>query len=234
LLIASHSRNGAFAVFLLEKGADPNAKDAGYTALHTAVLTGDLNMIKALLAHRADPNAELTKGAPLRRNDADPLLYGELAGATPFFLAAKFLEIEMMQTLLSAGANPLTPLKDKTTPLMAVAGITWIGGTDRRGSNYFLPPPPDEDEAMEVVKLAVELGADVTAANDAGDTALHGAAWRGYNKMVLFLLEKGAKLDAKNKRGQTPLAMTKPTTTAYQHVSLESTRTLLLKLGATE
>ena len=234
LLIASHSGHGALAAFVLEKGADPNASGTGYTALHTAVLKGDLALVKALLAHGANPNAELTKGAPLRRNDSDPVLPGELAGATPFFLAAKFLEPAMMRAMAAAGANSLIPTKDKTTPLMAAAGIGWIGGTDRRGANYFLAPPPDENEAMEAVKLAIDFGADVTAANEAGDTAAHGAASRGYNRIIQFFLDKGAKLDAKNKKGQTPLAMTRPATTAYEQIPLESTRDLLRKLGAKE
>jgi len=140
----------------------------------------------------------------------------------------------MMRTLVAAGANPLNPTKDKTTPLLAAAGIGWIGGTDRRGSNHFLAPAPDENEAMQAVKLAVEYGADVTTTNEAGDTALHGAASRGYNTMIRFLLEKGAKLDAKNKNGRTPLGMTKQSSTAYEQVSLESTRDLLIKLGAKE
>jgi ankyrin repeat protein len=234
LLIASHSKQGAFAAFLLDQGADPNVTTTGYTALHTAVLMGDLALVKALLAHGANPNLELTKGAPLRRNDGEPILYGELAGATPFFLASKYLEIEMMKALAAAGANPLTPIKDKTTPLMAAAGIGWIGGADRRGANYFLAVPPDEDQALEAASLAIHLGADVAAANAAGDTALHGASARGYNRMITMLLEKGASLEARNKKGQTPLGMTKQGTSAYEQISLDSTRDLLRKLGAKE
>jgi uncharacterized protein len=234
LLLASHSDQGKFAAFLLDQGADPNASGTGFTALHTAVLMGDLPLVKALLAHGANPNAELTKGAPLRRNDGDPILYGELAGATPFFLAAKYLELEMMRALVAAGANPLTPLKDKTTPLMAAAGIGWIGGADRRGANYFLAPPPDEDKALEAVSLLIQLRADPTAANEAGDTALHGAAAHGYNNMIALLLQKGASIEARNKKGQTPLGMTKQTTSAYEQISLDSTRDLLRKLGAKE
>jgi ankyrin repeat protein len=234
LLLASHSGQGTFATFLLDHGADPNASAAGYTALHTAVLMGDLALVKALLAHEANPNVELTKGAPLRRNDSDPILYGELAGATPLFLAAKYLEIEMIRALVAAGANPLTPMKDKTTPLMAAAGIGWIGGADRRGANYFLVVPPDEDQAMEVVATLIQLGSDVKAANAAGDTALHGAAARGYNRIITLLLEKGASLEARNKKNQTPLGMTKPGTSAYEQISLDSTRDMLRKLGAKE
>jgi len=234
LMIASHSRQSAVAIVLLENGADPNASVPGYTPLHTAALTGDPMLVKSLLAHGANPNAEVTKGAPLRRNDSDPLLPGELAGATPFFLAAKFLEIDIMRTLLAAGANPLIPTKDKTSPLLAASGIGWIGGTDRRGSNHFLAPDPDEDQALEAVKLIVDLGADVTQTNIAGDTALHGAASHGYNKVIQFLLDKGAALNARNKDGQTPMGMTKPRSTAYEQVPLESTRNLLRQLGAKE
>src|SRR6266849_6822325 len=55
------------------------------------------------------------------------------------------------------------------------------------------------DETLEVVKLLLELGADVNAANDHGITALHGAAYKGANKAVQLLVDRGAKLDAQDK-----------------------------------
>jgi hypothetical protein len=79
----------------------------------------------------------------------------------------------------------------------------------------------DEDRALEAARLALDLGADVNAANDAGDTALHGAASKGYDAIVQLLADKGARLEVKNKRGRTPLATAK-----------KSTADLLRKLGA--
>ena len=56
LVLAAHSGNGDVAILLLDKGADPNAAGIGYTALHAAALRDDLSLVKALLAHGADPN----------------------------------------------------------------------------------------------------------------------------------------------------------------------------------
>ena len=128
-------------------------------------------MVKVLLAHGANPNFRLTNGTPIRRTDPDPLLPGEWVGGTPFFLAAKFLETDIMRVLVAGGADPLITIQDQTTPLMAAAGVGWVTGFDRRGI-YLIPAPAvDESKALESVKLTIELGADVTAVNQAGDTA---------------------------------------------------------------
>ena len=57
---------------------------------------------------------------------------------------------------------------------------------------------------LEAVKLVLELGADVNAANNAGDTALHAAAYKGFGSVVQLLVDKGGDMNAKNKRGKTP------------------------------
>src|SRR5262249_2803660 len=67
LVVAAHSGRSAVAQFLLDKGADPNAAGAGYTALHAATLLGDLPLANALLAHKARPDPRLEKGTPVRR-----------------------------------------------------------------------------------------------------------------------------------------------------------------------
>lgn len=234
LLAAAHSGQRDVADVLLEHGADPNACGIGFTALHAAVLMGDLALVKALLAHHANPNAPLTNGAPLRRVDSDPPLPADFAGATPFLLAAKFVEVDIMRALLAAGAEPSTGMKNGTTPLMAAAGLEWPGGVDRRGSNLIAAPSPDEDRTLEAARIAIDLGADVTASNKAGDTALHGAASKGYSRVIQLLVDKGAKLDAKNNAGLTPLALTRTTKSSYGQVSLKSAADLLRKLGATE
>jgi ankyrin repeat protein len=180
--------------------------------LHVAVLRGDLELVKALLAHGANPNIPLTKGTPVLRDNLDLHLRSNLAGATPFFLAAKFVEVEMMRVLAAAHADPLAGLKDGTTPLMAAAGVGWrVAAYTRRDTPTpaSVPPPPDDEETLEAVKLAIALGADVKATNDTGETALHGAAAGGYAPVIQLLVEKGAALNAKNRLGETPLAMVK-------------------------
>ena len=107
LVLAGFSDQGKLGAFLLERGADPMAADAGYTALHTAVSRGDAELVKALCAHGADPNARLTKGSLQQRNLNFYSLSAQLAGATPFWLAAKYGEVEIMRALADCGADPL-------------------------------------------------------------------------------------------------------------------------------
>lgn len=222
LVMAAHSGQGAVAAWLLDNGADPNAAGAGYTALHAAVLRADPDLLKALLTHAANPNARLTKGTPVRRYSKDFAFNENWQGATPFWLAARFGELELMRLLVARGADPRLAIQDGTTPLIATLAAGTDSGpsaADRRERRLdpaeltaraqdARSPDGGENErtALEAVHLLVDLGADVNAANQAGDTALHSAATKGFNTVVRFLVEKGAKPDAKNKRGQTPLA----------------------------
>jgi ankyrin repeat protein len=246
LLLASAGGQEAMGIFLLEKGADPNAKDEnGATALHYAVLKGitSLNgvryanyvahlfrpsqegLVKALLAHKADPNVQLVK-APRLGGVSPPTAIG----ATPFLLAAASPDARVMRLLADAGADPKLATKGNITPLMAAAGLS-------RGQ-YFT----DEDKAVasEAVRIAVELGADVNAANEDGQTALLGAAGNGANEVVQFLAQKGAKLDVRDKYQQTPLSIATgirlpwiPYGEELGEIIQPSTAELLLKLGAT-
>jgi uncharacterized protein len=232
LSIAAHSKQGQLAAFLLDKGADPNVSGPGYTPLHSAVLRSDPKLIVALIKHGANPDARLTDGTPFRRTDPDYLLLGDQEGATPFLLAARFLEPELMDLLAKNGADTKLPMNDGTNPLMAAAGVAWDDAYERRGP-YITGAtlPTDEQQALATVKMAIQLGADVTAANGAGDTALHGAVAKGYGEIVQLLVKAGAKLDAKNKKGQTPLAIARGNS---PFGSLKPMADLLVKLGASE
>ena len=237
LVIAAHGGHGLLAAFLLDAGADPNAAPLGYTALHAAVLRGTLRdravanedpgagvaLVRALLARGAEPDARLTKGTPVRRWSHDFAFMDRWVGATPFWLAAKFLEVEMMRVLAAAGADPRLPSRDGTTPLMAAAGLGYSRGggsafiKDRRDFSSYNPvasaelgstiPVAEERRALRAVTVALELGADVARANDAGDTALHAAASHGMNTVIEILVRRGADLHAANSRGQTPQAL---------------------------
>jgi ankyrin repeat protein len=243
LVIAAHSGHGILAKLLLDRGANPNASASGYTALHTAVLTGDVDLVNALIAHGADLNARLTRGTPVRRTGEDLILPESLLGATPFFLAAKFVDSTLLQLLIAAGADPSVPLLNGTTPLMAAAGLGWSGSTNRRGidvtANKAARDQRDgEPFTLEAVRLIIEkLGANVNETNKAGETALFGAVGKGFTTVVQYLAEKGATLEIKNKRGQTPLALTVPRLTGAADTAPEAliaTGALLRKLGATE
>ena len=246
LLLASASGQEAFGIFLLDKGADPNARDEnGATALHYAVLKGitELNgvrfanyveylfrpsereLIKALLAHKADPNVQIQK--PIRIGGATN---AAVVGATPLMLAAATPDAEAMLLLVKAGADGKITTKQKMTVLMAAAGLN-------RGQDY---TAQDKPMALEAARIAVELGNDVNAANEDGLTAMHGAASNGADGIVQLLFSKGAKLDVRDKYQQTPLSIATgvrlpwiPNGDELGEIIQPSTRDLLLKLGAT-
>lgn len=220
LVVASASGHEALSIFLLDKGADPNASDGyGITALHYAALKGLAilggvrfrptflsylfrpnmqELVKALLAHGANPNARIVKVPPLP--DSRPLVMSPV-GATPFLLAAASYDARLMRILAANGADPLLATEENTTPLIMAAGL---------GEGLGKLPARSEEEdrsALEAVKLAVELGADVNAANDTGLTPLHTAAYVGSDAIIQFLADRNAKLDVKDKFGQTPLSI---------------------------
>ena len=118
-----------------------------------------------------------------------------LVGATPFLIAAAATDVNLMRVLLAGGADPLLATKDKTTPLIVAAGVGWA--EDR--------PAGQDKNALEAVRLILEMGADANTANASGHTALHGAAYTGNNPVVQFLADKGTNLNAKDMNGQTPL-----------------------------
>src|SRR6185436_4383735 len=120
-------------------------------------------------------------------------------GSTPFLLAAKADDVPLMRVLLECGADARLATNNGTTPLMAAAGVgIWAPGEN----------PGTHEEALAAVKLAFEAGGDVNAIDQDGETALHGAVYRGGAIPVIqFLIDKGATLDVKNKKGWTPVVV---------------------------
>jgi len=215
LVVATANAHWSLASLLLDRGADPNAAAAGWNALHQTVhsrrpnlgytpgpvATGSLDsieVVKKLIARGVNVNARMTRNGMKdgQRNRLNRL------GATAFFLAAKNTDFEAMKVLADAGADGRIPSADGTTPLMVAAGLAmWYVGEDA-GSLA-----GQEDEVLDAVKLCVALGNDVNAVNLAKETPMHGAAFRGVNAVVEFLLEKGAKLDPHDIRGWTPFTV---------------------------
>ncbi len=235
LVLAAHSGQGAAARLLLEKGADPNAAAVGYTALRAAVLRGDLNLVTELILRGANPNLQVTKGTPLRRNSQDFNLPAALIGATPYWLAAKFVEPDIMRALAAGGADPEAPIMDGTTPLMAAAGLKEGSGreSDRRGLSLIDGGRlPDETRVVEAVAAALLQPVNIDAVNRNGDTALHATVSVRNDLVVKLLADKGANLNVRNNRGLTPLAAL--TGRGEAAVPEGSTVNLLRKLGAVE
>ena len=256
--MAAHSGHGTLAAYLLSQGADVDAAPRGYTALHAAVLRGTvqdrgvqnsdpgagLPLVKALLAYGANLNVPFTSGTPVRRWSHDFALMDRWVGATPYWLAAKFLEVDIMAVLAEAGADTRQPSRDGSTPLMVAAGVGYRRYVNvaflmnRRDHSSYNPvasaeegskiPAAEARMALATVKRAVELGAALNATSEAGDTALHGAASHGMDNVVRYLADQGADVNVQNRRGQTPLDVAVYSRDAFER---ESTATLLRSLG---
>lgn len=220
LVIAAHSDNPELARFLLDRGADPNKADAGYAAIHLAILHADVELVKQLLAHGANPNLLLERATAGRRSSQELQLRPAVLGATPFWIAARFGLPQIMQVLAASGANPLfvkmtsvpeivQPSEVNGRPLPEPAGMTTLMAAlaPENIRRRLLTPTANAEEpvVLEAVKLATGLGVDVNAVDEEGDGAMHRAVRLRFNSVVEFLAERGARLDARNKLGQTPL-----------------------------
>lgn len=205
--------NGHFetAVTLLRAGADPNAQPAGYAALHAMSwvrkpIRGDgnpspigsgkvsaLQFVRELVAHGADLNLRLARG---ESGFAD----FTTTGCTPLVLASRTGDLPLVKLLLELGADPSIPNSDGASALLAAAGIGDLGsGQESAGS---------EEEAIETIKLLLTAGLDVNLVDDNGETAMHGAAYQNWPRLVAFLTQHGADVRVwhqANRWGWTPL-----------------------------
>ncbi len=204
VVLAAHSGFTDLVEFLLEKGANVNSDKAGFTALHEAIMRRDEKLVKILLDHGADANAPVRAWTPMRRSSRDFNFEPELVGATPFWLAARFTEPEVMRLLVKHGADPLfvhrsdrlvegrgVPWEHRSEATTAVMAAAGMGGGGRPWTE--IERDQREALALEAVKVAVELGVDVNAANTDGRTALDSAKTLKFDSVVAFLMEKGAK-----------------------------------------
>ena len=216
LLLAVQNAHFELAIALVDAGANPNDLQTGFSPLHTlswvrkpdssdisdpatpagsGALTS-LQFVREIVKRGANVNLQLPKGTPKVPHTSSRI---GSEGATPFLLAADRADIPLMKVLLELGADPLLANFSKTTPLMAAAGL---------GTTEPLEESGEDVEALEATKLLLDLGADVNAVDDNGDTAMHGAAYGAYPSVVKLLAERGADPQIwkeKNKSGITPL-----------------------------
>ena len=281
----------AFAMFLIEEGADPNGTMNGVSAIHAAsgsarqwLLDWDrrhgysgrygrarrysrssldadkrLPLVRALLDRGADPNRRINVstmfmayiGYP-KKGAFEPFACGtgDLRGATPLWIAAfdmgdsrRYRQtqddealvdqpsqtdagVAILQALMDAGGDQHLTTVDGTTPLMMAAGL---------GRSSYRPREPRgirTPGAEAATKFLLEAGGDINATNEADYAALHGAAFRGLNEVIEYLVEQGADIDARDFRGRTPYRMAEGSKQSFQFQTWPETAQLLADLGA--
>ncbi len=286
LALAVINAHYALAADLLDAGADPNAYDARGSLLHALAWvrrpgsgrppepTGDLDSLdlaRRLLAQGADPNVRIAwREIPFEvdlgivkppPNISVGRNYISFVGATPFYLAAKHADLDLMKLLIDHGADPATPTGQGVTPLMAAAGLGFWDGESPGPLNG-----TPERVRLEAVKMTLALGNDLHAVSDFGDTvlegdgvdlllrhplnllemdaqrdrgdmrwggctALHGAAMMGSNLIVRYLIDRGADVNARNTIGWTPLMVAEGVFVANTEKAWPDTVALLRELG---
>jgi ankyrin repeat protein len=217
LLMAITNNHVDTARYLIDQGASVKAVDwYGRTPLWAAIELRNmdvdsstfengvdrgpaLELIKVLLDKGVDINARTKEVPPVRRqmlHVTGDLSWVDLTGQTPFLRASLAADLEVMRLLLAHGADPKIRAHAGTSALMAAAGVNWV-----------VDQTWDEGPAarLEAVKLCYDLGLGVNDTNSMGITAVMGAANRGSDDIIEFLVSKGAKLDVKDKEGRTPL-----------------------------
>ena len=286
LALAIINAHYELAADLLDAGADPNAYDARGSLLHALAWirrpgsgrppeqTGNLDSLalaRRLLAQGADPNVrifwqEIPFEVDLGIVKPPPNIsvgrnYISFIGATPFYLAAKHADLDLMRLLVDYGADPLTPTGQGVTPLMAAAGLGFWDGESPGPLNG-----TPEQVRLEAVKMTLALGNDLHAVSDFGDTqiegdgvdlllrhplnlleldaqrdrgdmrwggctALHGAAMMGSNLIVQYLIDQGADVNARNAIGWTPRMVAEGVFVANTEKAWPDTVALLRELG---
>ena len=226
-------RHRQLALYLIEHGANLNAQSAGRTPLHSAVWTAQPDLVKALLDRGADPNPRLKKRMPRVGRFLGGAFEVNMAGATPFWLAAHLADVPMMRLLVDHGADPLAASDDGSTPLMMAVGLDNSEGWDRHGRPWRGERANLLERYLIAARYAAELGGDVNAVSKTGLTALHAAALVGGNDLVHFLVDRGARINVADSKGRTPLTVAEG---IFSGVFLihEETATLLRGLGAAQ
>lgn len=213
LMLAVESAHFELALELVRRGAEVNDQRSGYTPLHAISWVrkanwgdnpnGDpeprgsgklnsLDFVRRLVAAGAETNAclEGNPGGPkqLRHKGCSPVLF-----------AARTADLPLLELLVELGGDPLLPNRQGCTPLMACAGVGVQSVGEEAGT---------EPEVLETLTFLLDQGADVNTVDDNRETAMHGAAYRNFPRVVELLARHGAdpkQWDHKNKSGWTPM-----------------------------
>lgn len=210
LVIAITNGHYEVARFLVDHGADPNVPTVdGLEALYATIdcqwkpvaweptpivdqeKVSYLDLMKDLIDHGADVNAKLTRGLWFRPTSHNGM-WVKYSGTTAFWRAAQATDLDAMKLLAARGADPKIGSDQKDTPLAMAAGVGWAGNFSTNAPESFL---------KSLKYLVEEAGIDVNTQDVQGYTPLMGAAFRGDNESVQYLVEHGAKLDYRTEKG---------------------------------
>ncbi|HTR00272.1 MAG TPA: ankyrin repeat domain-containing protein [Candidatus Acidoferrum sp.] len=218
LLMAISNDNMTMAEFLLQqKGVLINGQDwYGRSPIWEAVNVRNLyvhnatfvngidrapvlELIKHLLDAGADPNVRTKEAPPVRQHllpITGTLEWVDFTGQTPFLAAAYAGDVTVMKLLLQYKADPKIETFRGTSALMAAAGVNWV---------YAQTWTEGEPQLLEAVKLCKSLGMDVNQKNSMGVTALMGAANRGSDSIIKYLVDQGADVTTQDNEHRTAL-----------------------------
>jgi serine/threonine-protein phosphatase 6 regulatory ankyrin repeat subunit B len=217
-----------------------------------------LNLVKALLAKGADPNARITSSAMMmsyigypKKGAFEPYACGtgDLRGATPLWVAAlnansgsslSFQGSEGNRDADTRGAAVTTEILETLLAAKADLKLTTVDGTTplmvaaglgRATFDPNLKRGRRSVGAEQAVTLLLDAGADINAVNEADFTALHGAAFRGLNEVIKILVDRGADKNARDFRGRTAYRMAEGSKQSFQFQAYPETAAYMKELG---
>lgn len=172
--------------YLLERGANPNATNHyGVSVLWIPCQRGLTNIVELLLQKGANPEISPSGVEAEERS---------ISGWTPLYAAIKSRQYAVVKILLTANANPNAVTSLGSTPFLLASEIG----------------------DLDVIKCFVEHGANLDYSpsgkeadelNITGQTALFMATLKEQNDVVQYLIEKGSRVNVKNRYGVSPLLL---------------------------